>query len=454
MSKEKIERRSAAVPQGRLSRMAKLGGLASRIAGNIIADSGRHLAQGKRPAINDLLLTPRNLSQVADKLATMRGAAMKVGQLISMDAGTVLPRELSSILDRLRQDAVIMPSAQLVSVLENNWGEDWDRRLARFSFEPVAAASIGQVHEGLSHDGERLAIKIQYPGVRESIDSDIANVCSLLRFAGLLPRSQDIEPLIEEAKYQLKQEADYIHESAQLERYRNHLNHFSRRDELLIPAPYVELSTPNILAMEYLEGASIEQVLDARPQLANRVVSLLMELFFAELFSFHSVQTDPNPANYLYNLDDHRLVLLDFGAVRNFSPEFVDRYGAALCAAADHDREALMRTLDLLGFFRNGEEVANRDVVLDIFLMAAEPLRESGPYDFGRSDLARRIHQRGMSVSKDPQAWHTPPPDVLFLHRKMAGLYLMAARFGAVIDVATPFRTALASKKRDAVQKC
>ncbi|WP_432695602.1 ABC1 kinase family protein [Marinobacterium sp. YM272] len=423
-----------------MSRMARLGGLAGRIAGNVLADGGRHLARGKRPAINDLLLTPRNLTQVADKLATMRGAAMKVGQLISMDAGTLLPRELAGILDRLRQDAVIMPSAQLVSVLEDNWGEQWDQKLARFSFEPIAAASIGQVHQGLSHDGDPLAIKIQYPGVRESIDSDIANVCSLLRIAGLLPRSQDIEPLIEEAKQQLKQEADYLHEGAQLQHYRNHLAGFGRREELAIPRFYPALSTDRILVMEYLEGRSLEQVLTAQPQLANRVVSLLMELFFAELFDFHAVQTDPNPANYLYSTADERLVLLDFGAVRHFSPEFVSRYGAALSAAADHDRQGLTHALEVLGFFRRGDEVANRDVILDIFLMAAEPLRQGGAYNFGGSDLARRIHSRGMSVSRDPEAWHTPPPDVLFLHRKMAGLYLLAARFGAVIDVATPFR--------------
>lgn len=443
MSNDKPQRRSAAVPQGRFSRMARLGGLAGRIAGNVLADGSRHLAQGKRPAMNDLLLTPRNLTQVADKLATMRGAAMKVGQLISMDAGTVLPRELASILDRLCQDAVIMPSAQLVSVLESNWGDEWDRKLARFSFEPVAAASIGQVHEALSHAGERLAIKIQYPGVRESIDSDIANVCSLLRMAGLLPRSQDIEPLIDEARQQLKQEADYLHEGAQLQHHRTLLTDFERRDELAIPRFHQALSTDRILAMDYLEGEPLEQLLTARPDLANRVLALLMELFFAELFHFNAVQTDPNPANYLYNSAEDRLVLLDFGAVRHFSADFVERYGAALKAAADNDRQQLAHALEVLGFFSSGADVANRDVVLDIFLMAAEPLRQSGPYDFGTSDLARRIHSRGMSVSKDPEAWHTPPPDVLFLHRKMAGLYLMAARFGANIDVATAFRASL-----------
>ena len=120
-------RRAAKVPSSRLSRLANLGGLAGRVAGNLISDGSREWIRGNRPALSDLLLTQRNVEQVADRLARMRGAAMKLGQLISMDAGTLLPPELATVLERLRQDAVIMPAAQLVDVLEANWGQEWDR---------------------------------------------------------------------------------------------------------------------------------------------------------------------------------------------------------------------------------------------------------------------------------------------------------------------------------------
>ncbi|MBV0933321.1 ABC1 kinase family protein [Marinobacterium weihaiense] len=428
-------RRAAAVPSSRLSRMASLTGLAGRVAGNLVTESGKHWLRGERPVMSELLLSRKNLEQVADKLARMRGAAMKLGQLISMDSGALLPPELAAVLERLRDDAVIMPAAQLVGVLEANWGEDWDQRLAQFSFEPVAAASIGQVHKGRTHAGRALAIKIQYPGVRRSIDSDIDNVVSLLRLSGLLPRELEIDALVEEAKHQLRLETDYLHEQQQLLGYAEALVAFRHRDALALPGVDTELSTEQMLCMDFIDGVSLEHAAERQPDLQHHIPALLLELFFCELFQLRCVQTDPNPANYQYNLEQDRLVLLDFGAVRHFSTDFVHHYGRAICAATDRNADELAAALETLGFFSQRHDAANRQVVLEIFMEATEPLRTPGPYDFGQSDLAQRIHERGMAISSDPEAWHTPPADVLFLHRKMGGLFMLAARLGARVDV-------------------
>ena len=429
------DRKSAPVPQSRMSRLARMGSLAGRIAGNVMLDGGRQLVQGKKPVMSDLLLTPHNLHQVADKLSSMRGAAMKMGQLLSMDSGNLLPDELSTILARLRSDAVTMPMSQLLMVLERHWGEDWNERFSRFSFEPLAAASIGQVHEATCQQGRHLAIKVQYPGVRQSIDSDIDNVYSFLRMTGLIPKTLDLQPLLAEARQQLKQEADYLTEGAHLDAYRQHLHTFKRNADLVIPVYHADLSTAEILTMDYVAGDSLDTLRSMSAEKRTDIMSLIFSLFFAELFDFKCVQTDPNLANYLYQADKHKLVLLDFGAVRVFNLDFVQKYQNAISAAVNQDRQALESALQSLGFFQNGMKVANREVVLDIFMMAAEPLRYNGDYAFGQSDLAKRIQARGLSVSGDPDAWHTPPPDVLFLHRKMAGLYLMAARLNASVNV-------------------
>jgi len=433
------KRKSAPVPHRRSTRLVKMGALAGRIASNVLLESGKQLARGQKPALGDLLLTPANVGQVADKLADMRGAAMKVGQLLSMDAGNLLPDDLAVILARLRDDAVTMPATQLMTVLERNWGDDWQQSFQRFSFTPVAAASIGQVHEAHSSDGRHLAIKIQYPGVRESIDSDIANVVSLLRLSGLIPKGLDIEPLLEEARAQLRREADYLQEGAHMTRYRQLLTQLPFHEELSVPTFHTDLSTEHILVMDWQTGNELEQLARTDSAERNRIMSRLLALFFAELYDFRYIQTDPNLANYRYQPDSGRLVLLDFGAVRAFPEDFVSCYQQAMCAAVRQDRTALDEALQALGFFRQGLDVANRDVILDIFLLAAEPLRHDGSYDFGKADLAQRIQARGMSVSRDPDAWHTPPPDVLFLHRKMGGLYLMAAKLGAVVNAAELF---------------
>ena len=213
------EKYNASVPSGRLARMARLGSLATGVAGGMIAEGARQLAQGNRPKVSDLLLTPANAKRVADELAWLRGAAMKVGQLLSMDAGDMLPAELTEILSRLRSDAKPMPLSQLAKVLDENWGKGWNTRFQQFSFQPLAAASIGQVHSAHTKDGRHLALKIQYPGVRESISSDVDNVAALLRISGLIPKGIDYQPLLEEAKQQLHQEADYLQEAAYIRRY-------------------------------------------------------------------------------------------------------------------------------------------------------------------------------------------------------------------------------------------
>ena len=217
-SAESPTRSSRAVPSSRLSRIGRLGSLAGRIAGNVVSQGAGQLLRGEKPALSSLLLTPKNISNIADQLASMRGAAMKLGQLISMDAGDFLPEELAVILGRLRDDADPMPKDQLIATLNQSWGEKWQDDLLYFSFAPIAAASIGQVHKVITMDGRMLAVKVQYPGVKKSIDSDVDNVATLIKLTGLVPKSLDINPLLQEAKTQLHQEADYVREADMLNR--------------------------------------------------------------------------------------------------------------------------------------------------------------------------------------------------------------------------------------------
>jgi len=432
--------RAARVPKSRTSRLLKLGSLATRVAGNVVAEGSKRWVKGESPKMSELLLTQKNLTEVADKLARMRGAAMKMGQLLSMDAGTLLPAELAALLARLQAQGMVMPKTQLLDTLERSWGDQWMDQFSYFSFDPVAAASIGQVHKARLDNGEELAIKVQFPGVAQSIDSDIDNVVSLLRMSGLIPRSLDLDDLIAEARHQLHLEADYLAEAQHINQYAQALSSFRLNEHLQMPSCYERLTSKEILTMSFVEAQALDAWLVQHPEDAARVLAIMLELFFTEMLHFNLMQTDPNPANYQVQPETRQLVLLDFGAVRAFDRSFVARYKQAIDMAIAQSRDGLQRALEELGFFAKGTEVANREVVLDIFMLAAEPLRAEGEYDFGASDLARRIQQRGMSVSRDPNAWHTPPADVLFLHRKMGGMYLLAAKYGAKVNVAEIYR--------------
>ncbi|WP_291986197.1 AarF/ABC1/UbiB kinase family protein [Candidatus Accumulibacter sp. ACC007] len=434
--RSKRDASTSAVPRGRWSRIARLGVLAGGVAGSMLAEGTRQLARGKHPRIGDLLLTPENAYRVADQLARLRGAAMKFGQLLSMDAGELLPPEFGDILASLRADAKAMPMSQLVSVLDANWGKGWDRHFRQFSFTPVAAASIGQVHLAETKDGRRVAIKVQYPGIRRSIDSDIDNVATLLRVSGLLPRGLEVGPLLLEAKRQLHAEADYLGEAALLSRYAGLL---ADAPEFMLPEVHADLTTERVLVMSAMGGVPVESLLHAPQAERDRVAGLLFRLFFREIFEFRLIQSDPNFANYRYDSASRRLILLDFGATRCYPAAIVDAYRRLMGSAIVGERQEMSVAASAIGYFRADIGERQRQLVLDVFMHACEPLRYAGAYDFGNSDLPARIRDAGLALSSERDSWHTPPADALFLHRKAGGLYLLAAKLKARVDIRALF---------------
>lgn len=421
-----------AVPSGRGSRLVRLGWMATGVAGGMLAEGARQLARGNRPKVSELLLTPANARRVADQLAKLRGAAMKIGQLVSMESGNLLPPALAEILGRLRSDARAMPKAQVTEVLLANWGAGWEKKFKHFTFTPMAAASIGQVHHAHTLDGRDLAIKIQYPGVRESIDSDVNNVAGLLRLSGLMPKGMDIAPLLRDAKRQLHDEADYIREGNYLHRYGELL---ADAPQYLLPGLHADLTTRSVLAMDYVRGEPIEALLDAPQAERDRVMTLLFALLLREVFEFRLVQTDPNFANYRYDTRSQRLVLLDFGATRPCKARMASDFGRMIKAAMATDRAALSAALLAIAYFDESTQEKHRHAVLNIATQALEPFCQQGGYDFGTSDLPERVRAAGMTLGLEREFAQLPPADAMLLQRKFGGLYLLAIRLKARVDL-------------------
>ncbi|MGR3497087.1 ABC1 kinase family protein [Citreimonas sp.] len=418
----------AAVPTGRVARLLRFGGMASGIAGGAAAEGLRALSRGRRPDLAYVLFTPANTARLTDGLSDLRGAALKLGQMLSMDTGLVLPDELTAILARMRDDARHMPPKQLQATLDAEWGPGWYRRFARFDVRPFAAASIGQVHRAVTHEGHALAIKVQYPGVRASIDSDVDNVATLMRLSGMLPRGMDIAPLLAEAKRQLHAEADYAAEARHLARFGALL---TGSDTFAVPGLHSALCTPQVLAMDYMESVPLDTLVEAPQAERDRVAAALIDLVMRELFVFGAMQTDPNLANYRIDPKTGRIVLLDFGAVQPVSAElaadFRDLARAALSGDADETRQAMLR----VGYFDSTTAPRHQRLIQSMFDTAMGPLRQAEPFDFGQSDLLARLRDMGLALGNDRDLAHVPPAATLFLHRKIGGMYLMAARLRA-----------------------
>jgi predicted unusual protein kinase regulating ubiquinone biosynthesis (AarF/ABC1/UbiB family) len=406
--------------------------MAAGVAGGMLIDGASRLARGERPRLEDLLMTPANVLKVTGQLAHLRGAAMKMGQLISMEAGEILPPELSAIMARLRADADPMPRHQIQAVLDRAWGPGWLARFDSFSFRPIAAASIGQVHRVLTRDGRDLAIKIQYPGIRRSIDSDVDNVAALLRLSSIVPRHLDIAPLLGEAKRQLHEEADYVREADCLKRFAALLGD---DPDFLLPAVHRDLSGENVLAMTYLDSVPIETLERASQEDRDRAADLLIDLALRELFAFQLMQTDPNLANYRYQPQTRRIVLLDFGATRSFSSRFVEACRGLAAAGLSDDRQGVHAALTAMGLIDETVPQRHQDKVMAMFDRAKGPLLEPAVFDFGDTGFLNDLRDEGMAFASERDGWRLPPTDALFLQRKFGGTYLLAARLKARVDV-------------------
>ena len=428
----KPTQRPTRIPTGRLNRMARLGGLTTALAGNVAARGGLELLQGRKPKLSDLLMTPSNAARVADQLAKMRGAAMKAGQLLSMETSDLLPPELAEILGRLRSEAHFMPPAQLKKVLIRHWGRDFLRNFKRFDVHPIAAASIGQVHRAQTKDGRDLAIKVQYPGIRDSIDSDMRNLGLILRASGMMPPSFDIDRLLTDGAKQLHEETDYAREGAALDRFHSHL---AGDTDFLLPRRHADLSTVDILSMNYLSGITIDAVADLDQTTRDRVATLLVTLTLRELFDFQDMQTDPNFANYLYQPETGQIILLDFGATRTYDSTLVADYRKLFRAAVSGDDAQAWQSMIAIGLVGADTSEKDRDHILRLFNMAAEPLQQGGILDFGTSGLLARLRRAGLVLADEQVSIHAPPTDTLLLQRKVLGCYLLAERLNARVNL-------------------
>jgi predicted unusual protein kinase regulating ubiquinone biosynthesis (AarF/ABC1/UbiB family) len=398
------------------------------------------LARGQRPDWSQLLLTPGNARRLAERLSQMRGAVMKVGQMMSMDGQGVLPADFAQLLGGLRDRAHGMPPAQLHRVLAQHYGKGWRGRFRQFSDTPIAAASIGQAHRAETLDGRVLALKIQYPGVRESIASDIANLGLLARLPGLVPPALDPAALLTRVRQQLEHETDYRAEARAATTYRLCLG-----DDpvLTVPAVHEAFCTARILATDFAPGVPVDRLAEAGQSQArrNRVATALCRLAVHELFSMRLVQTDPNFGNYLFDAASGRIALLDFGATETVDVSRVAQLRALARALRTGEQAPLRAAALALGFIGAEDPAAQAQGVLDMMLLAGEPLRQRGAYDFGASDLFGRAFSQGRSQFFGAGYARTPPPDLLFLQRKFVGTFMLCTRLRARVDLAKVFGT-------------
>lgn len=414
------------VPSNQFERIWHYGHLATGMGIGALGESLKRLAgSGEKGSV---MFSRGNIERLVSKLSRMRGAALKVGQLISFQDENIIPPAIREVLRRLQSRANYMPPRQLSRVMAKDLGPGWREKFQRFDERPFAAASIGQVHSGQLSSGEKVAVKVQYPGVANSIDADLSTMSLLLLGSGMLPEGLFLDKTLENARKELAWECDYLREAENIRTYKRLL-----ADEPIykVPEVYAELTGPHVLTMQYLEGEEIEGANED----PNFIASSVMRLCLLELGRLQFMQTDPNWANFL--VKDGQLGLLDLGAGRPLSDEFLTLYLGTLRAAIHGDREACHDLSLKLGYLTGLESRAMVDAHIDSIMILAEPFREDS-YDFSSQTVTQRVRKNIGLMLKERL---TPPPEETYsLHRKLSGTFLLCARFGATVPCGKLFR--------------
>lgn len=355
----------------------------------------------------------------------------------------MLPKPIQEVLRRVQDSADYMPASQRNSVLARELGTDWRSLFESFEETPMAAASIGQVHGAvLRSKMQRVAVKVQYPGVAASISSDLSNLSLLLTTSGLLPKGLYLDKTIANARTELAWECDYVREADGAKRFKGLLADES--DVFTVPAIYDEASGKQVLTMERMEGQAVPKVQDLSQEQKDWIGTQILRLCLREIMEFRYMQTDPNWTNFLYNHDTRRLELLDFGASREFPQRFVDLYVKNLAAASREDREACQELSIQLGYLTGYESQTMLNAHIDSVMTLAEPFMKSAPdvYDFRDQTITDRVRSLIPIMIRERLA--PPPEETYSLHRKLSGAFLLCAQLGSRVSGREMFEQALA----------
>lgn len=413
------------------------------VAGTMLAaqSAGNLFTRKEERADRQSQILSRQALYLAEEIGKLKGSIVKIGQMMALYGEHFLPREVTDALHTLEDDTAALEWATIYQELQDELGPDRLKEL-EIEQEPIGCASLGQVHKAIiKATGEVICLKIQYPGVAEAVDSDLGAVESLLRMLKIVPITEEFQQWFQEIREMMYREVDYVNEATKTTLFRERLRDDHR---FIVPKVYPEYCTRRIIATSFEPGIGIDsaETKALSQERRNAICSAALDLCWMEVFRWGEMQTDPNFGNYFVRLGNgsdipDRVVLLDFGAVREFSEKTIGPGRTLVKAAFLHDEELLFQALEQLKLVTPDMPVNAKRTLSKLCLMAIEPfadperfppppelLTPNGEYRWADSNLPGRLSvQAGMSAAGATTHFSIPPRELMFLVRKIMGAY-------------------------------
>ena len=362
---------------------------------------------------------------VGMELGQLKGSLMKAGQMLSMFGEYFLPPEANEFLKSLYHESPPLEFSEIEKILKKEWSPQlWSE--IQLDPVPVGSASIGQVHRGqIKSTGEWVAVKVQYTGIDKAIQSDLKALRSLLSVLKIVPRDLDLDNAFKEVQSMLEQEMNYEMEAASTKAYAEKLATDSR---FVVPKVYPRYSTKKVLVTSFEAGLSPDHAaVGALSQdRRNRLAQNFLDIYLQEFFEWGFVQTDPHLGNYKIRINSDgldQIILLDFGAVREYDREFLGSYRKMIFASLDNQEAEFIKAARELRFLNGQESQEIQTRFFELCKLIVEPFHGQ-EFDYKNSDLPRRTTASAMKLVTSFKL-QSPPHEVIFLDRKTAGVFIM-----------------------------
>jgi predicted unusual protein kinase regulating ubiquinone biosynthesis (AarF/ABC1/UbiB family) len=422
--------RGKPVKTSTLGRAIKLGGLATRISGSFLKKQIQRMGSEANEFETIADAAKDNVRQMVEVMGEMKGAAMKIGQLLSTDPD-IVDSAFAERLATLQRNAPPMDYVTLSAQFEAAIGLPISEVFSYFDPEPIGAASIGQVHRATLHGGEDVAVKVQYPGIAQSIDSDMNNLGRMLRLGRVFMSKERADAFVREARQTIMAESDYRQEAANLNRFREL---FADWDDVRIPKPIMAYSRETVLVMEFLAGTPFDEAVIAieDAQERNAICTRFIEIFVHMVHDINLLHADPHPGNFFLD-EQQNIVLLDFGCIRALDVQLADGLLRMLRCLWDDDMDTLTQYYRDFKFGREGMEFPDNEVMRDYHQLILYPMIYEGPVNFGTFDLHGPM--REFLVKNGSLLKMIPPAELLLYFRVLAGLKGMMTKVGGSVNI-------------------